>query len=152
MGTVASLWDSMPGLLPDMSPFKKLPGSGRAVNPFCSAGGSSVILLGLPSQNRRGFWPHAVFYLADYWVTIISWKLKFKYPGKGRSVLIEILLGDQHKALCLEDSHLGSTFIWDGFHLRSCQFINHTSALGYTCSHVGGVNFSPFSAKGLLGG
>lgn len=80
--------------------------------------------------------------------TIISWKLKLKYPGTGRSALTEMLLGDQHKDLCLEDCHLGSTFIRDGFHLRSCQFINPTSALGCTGSHAGGDNFSPFSAKG----
>lgn len=91
---------------------------------------------------------HALFYILQIIELLLSWKLKLKYPGKGRSVLREILLGDQHKALCLEDGHLGSIFIRDGFHLRSFQFISCTSALGYTHSHIGSADFSPFSAKG----
>lgn len=98
-----------------------------------------------PSHNRQVFWQNTLN-ITEF--TIISWKLKLKYPGTGRSVLAEVLLGDQHKALCLEDCHLGSSFIRDGFHLRSCQFINPTSALGYTGSHIGGGNFSHFFARG----
>lgn len=144
---VANLVFSMQSLLTNMSPFKTLTGSYRAVNPFCSAGGRSTIPLSLPSCNRWVFWPHAILYLADYWVTIISWKLKLKNPGKDRSVLREILLGHQHKAFCQVDHHLGSTFVRDGFHLRSHQSINPTSALGYVCSCIGNADFSPFSAK-----